>query len=261
MTSERDEGLRLPAAHESLARGTPAAEPGTIHVLSLTGGISLRAREGREITFGRNRPEVHVCLGEDDLSISRSHGSVRRLDGTWWLQVRGRAPLRLPDGTLLFPGDDLFALPEGYTPVFVRGARAREHLLEIHVAGADPRPPSRHLDATIGPRRWPLDADERLALIALGHRYLLHEERAAPLTWRQAAALLDEARPGMGWTPKRVEHVVVAVRSRLCAAGVAGLTREEVGEPVGNTLNDNLLRELLLSTTLVPRDLSLLEQP
>jgi hypothetical protein len=49
------------------------------------------------------------------------------------------------------------------------------------------------------------------------------------------------------------------VRSRLSKSGVAGLTREEVGEPVGNKLNDNLLRELLLSTTLVPPDLRLLE--
>jgi hypothetical protein len=40
--------------------------------------------------------------------------------------------------------------------------------------------------------------------------------------------------------------------------GVSGLTREESGEPVGSALNDNLLRELLLSTTLVPPDLALL---
>lgn len=34
---------------------------------------------------------------------------------------------------------------------------------------------------------------------------------------------------------------------------------EEVGEPVGNTLNDNLLTELVQSTTLVPPDLALLD--
>jgi hypothetical protein len=52
---------------------------------------------------------------------------------------------------------------------------------------------------------------------------------------------------------------VGAVRTRLAKDGVAGLTREEVGEPVGNVLNDNLMRELLLSTTLVPPDLALLD--
>lgn len=45
------------------------------------------------------------------------------------------------------------------------------------------------------------------------------------------------------------------------AGGVEGLTREEVGEPVGNTLNHNLIMELLRSTTLVPSDLNLLETP
>jgi hypothetical protein len=37
---------------------------------------------------------------------------------------------------------------------------------------------------------------------------------------------------------------------------VAGLTRDEVGEPVGNALNHNLITELLLTTTLVPPDLA-----
>ncbi|MEK8168822.1 hypothetical protein NKH77_00410 [Streptomyces sp. M19] len=36
------------------------------------------------------------------------------------------------------------------------------------------------------------------------------------------------------------------------------LTREEVGDPVGNTLNDNLIHALLMSTTLVPQDLALI---
>lgn len=37
---------------------------------------------------------------------------------------------------------------------------------------------------------------------------------------------------------------------------MSGLTRDEVGEPVGNTLNHNLITELLLTTTLVPPDLA-----
>ncbi|MGH3874906.1 MAG: hypothetical protein ACRDSR_25960 [Pseudonocardiaceae bacterium] len=35
--------------------------------------------------------------------------------------------------------------------------------------------------------------------------------------------------------------------------------RNEVGEPVGNALNHKLILELLLSTTLVPPDLRLLD--
>lgn len=43
------------------------------------------------------------------------------------------------------------------------------------------------------------------------------------------------------------------------AGGIAGLTREEVGEPVGNTLTHNLIRDLMESTTLVPPDLQLMD--
>lgn len=50
-----------------------------------------------------------------------------------------------------------------------------------------------------------------------------------------------------------------AVRRRLARREVRGLTRDEVGEPVGNALNHNLLLELLLSTTLVPPDLRLVD--
>ncbi|MGA8113602.1 MAG: hypothetical protein WCA46_08075 [Actinocatenispora sp.] len=75
----------------------------------------------------------------------------------------------------------------------------------------------------------------------------------------RAARQHAELRPGEGWTPKRVEHLVVAVRTRLSRAGVADLTREEVGEPVGNALNDNLLRVLIQTTSLVPSGLALLD--
>jgi hypothetical protein len=52
---------------------------------------------------------------------------------------------------------------------------------------------------------------------------------------------------------------VLAVRQRLSAKGVPGLTREEVGEPVGNTLNHLLLVALLRSTTLRPADVEVLD--
>ncbi len=256
-----DEGA-LASGHDSLALGVGECQPGTIFVLSVAGGITLRPKEGREIRFGRNRPDVHVCLGEDDLMISRVLGRVVRAEGVWWIHADGRAPLRLPDSRLLSAGEDPAPLPEGYTPVFVRGAAGREHLLEIFVAGvAGSRPTPRHADATQGPRPWRLSEDERLVLAALGRRYLMHEARPVPLTWRQAAEALAVVRPSEGWTAKRVEHTTGNVRARLTRAGVPGLTREEVGEPVGNALNDNLLRELLLTGTLIPLDLDRLERP
>ncbi|MFD1052532.1 FHA domain-containing protein, partial [Kibdelosporangium lantanae] len=65
--------------------------------------------------------------------------------------------------------------------------------------------------------------------------------------------------PDVRWTAKKIEHRVAAVRDRLSRAGVPDLTREEVGEPVGNSLNDNLLRELVRSTTLAPEDLRVMD--
>ncbi|MGH3821571.1 MAG: FHA domain-containing protein [Pseudonocardiaceae bacterium] len=175
-------------------------------------------------------------------------------------QQHRRLPLRLPGSRKLFPDDEPVPLGEGYTPLFVLGARGREHLLELYVTGPDgQRPPSRHSDPTQLPRIWRLQKDERLALIVLGQHYLLHEAHPHPLSWRQAADQLAELQPDARWTAKRVEHMIVSVRTRLSQGGVAGLTREEVGEPVGNALNHNLLTELVQSTTLVPPDLAILD--
>ncbi|MEU8660730.1 hypothetical protein, partial [Actinoplanes philippinensis] len=70
---------------------------------------------------------------------------------------------------------------------------------------------------------------------------------------------LNEIRPDDNWNHKKVERVVTEVRNRLSGNGVSGLTRKEVGEPIGNTLNHNLIRELMESTTLVPPDLRILD--
>ena len=252
---------RLVPARGSLAFGVAPSEPGTVFALAVAGGIVVGPREGRTVLFGRNRPDVHVCVGEDDRLVSRQHGELAYRRRRWWVRNIGKRPLRLPGSRLLHPDEEALPLAEGYTPLFLSGAHGREHLLELYVAGSGgQRPPSQHRNLTQPPRMWRLRADERLALIVLGQRYLLHEARPQPLSWRQAADQLAELQPGAGWTGKRVEHMVVAVRDRLSRGGVAGLTREEVGEPVGNALNDNLLRELILSTTLVPPDLALLDQ-
>jgi hypothetical protein len=249
----------LAASHGSLARGVTPSAPGTIHVLGLSGGIAIGPEEGRTVTFGRNRPDVHVGLGEDDARISRQHGTLRHHAGRWWLLNVGQVPIRVPPARLLFRDEEPLPLDEGYTPLFVRGSTHREHVLEVHVTGASGQTPQpRHVDVTQPPRTWQLTGDERLALITLGQRYLLHELRPQPVSWRDAADELATLQPSAGWTPRRVEHLVAGVRIRLSRGGVSGLTREEIGEPVGNALNDNLLRELLLSTTLVPPDLALL---
>ncbi|MGH3761569.1 FHA domain-containing protein [Actinophytocola sp.] len=255
------EGRRLPGTHDSLAYGVVHPAPGAIYALSIAGGITMGPREGRTVVFGRNKPEVHVCIGEDDRRVSRQHGVLTHLRGQWWVRNTGRLPIRLPGSQWLFAKEDSLPLTEGYTPLFVPGTRGREHLLELFVAGDDGRrPATRHDAVTDPPKTWRLLPDERLALVLLGQRYLLHESDPQPLTRQQVAEQLIELQPEAGWTHRKVEHLLAAVRERLSRGGVAGLTREEVGEPVGNKLNDNLVRALVLSTTLVPPDLRLLDQ-
>ncbi|MFC0113927.1 FHA domain-containing protein [Kibdelosporangium aridum] len=253
-------GLLLPQGHDSLVHGVPRAISGSVHALALGGGYSVGPSEGRVVYFGRNRPEVHICIGEDDRQVSRRHGELRHWDGRWWLRNTGRRPIRLPRSQWLFADEDAIPLSEGYTPLHVPGSREREHLLEVFVTGTDGnKPASKHTEQTDMPRRYALSDEEQLVLVVLGQRYLLHDPGARPLTWQQAADQLAELRPEVAWTAKKVEHRVKTVRERLSQDGVPGLTREEVGEPVGNALNDNLLRELLRSTTLIPKDLSLLD--
>ncbi|GAA2825876.1 FHA domain-containing protein [Crossiella cryophila] len=253
-------GQDLPAGHHSLAWGVQASEaPGTLHVLAVTGGITVGPREGREILFGRNRPDVHVCVGEHDRRISRHQGALTHHGDKWWISTLGRLPLRLPGARLLFNQDEPIPLAAGYTPLFIRGSSGREHLLEVHVRAKDGEELlTQHGASTRPPNTWALSPAEKLALVVLGQRYLLHELYPNPLSWRQAAEHLNEIRPGEKWTHKKVEHLIVGVRDRLSRGGVAGLTREEVGEPIGNTLNHNLIRELMENTTLVPPDLGLL---
>lgn len=255
-------GRRLPAGHESLAYGVSSGVPGTLYALALTGGIRMGPRNGRTLSFGRNRPDVHVCIGEDDRRVSRQHGELVHRGDRWWVSATGRVPVRLPGSRLLFVGDDPVPVGDGYTPLFVPGSAGREHLLELFVTAADQQPPAvRHGDPTQPPKTWKLSPIERLALVVLAQRYLLHEAYPRPLAWRQAAEHLAELQPEVGWNAKRVENLVGAVRNRLSNAGVAGLTRDEVGEPIGNTLNHNLIRELTETTTLVPPDLRLLDDP
>jgi hypothetical protein len=253
-------GVVLPSGHNSLANGVVPAAPGAVHALALGGGYTVGPSEGRMVYFGRNRPLVHVCIGEDDQQVSRVHGELTHHRGQWWLRNTGRRPIRLPRSQWLFAEEGAIPLAEGYTPLHVPGSRDREHLLEIYVTGVSgDQPRSRHGDATDPPRPHALTDDEQLMLVVLGQHYLLREPNPKPLTWKEAARQLAELQPDAGWTPKRIEHRVGVVRDRLSRRGVPRLTREEVGEPVGNALNDNLLREMVRSTALTPKDLGLLD--
>ncbi|MBF6175039.1 FHA domain-containing protein [Nocardia blacklockiae] len=253
-------GRRLPASHDSLARGVAAPAAGTVSALSLLGGVTFGPKEGRELVFGRNRPQVHVCLGENDLRISRRHGTLVHGDGRWWVHNLGAEPIRIAETCLLFRNEEPVPLEPGYTPLFIRGSERREHLLEIFVNDAElTEPGPRHRHVTYPGVSYDLTDTERLVLVVLGQRYLRREPRPQPWTRQATTHLLTQLQPDAGWKRRRVEELVTAVRQRLSRLGVPGLTADEVPQPIGNMLNHNLIQHLMQSGTLVPRDLALID--
>jgi len=251
----------LTVPQRSLAFGVASAPPRTMYALAPLGGIAAPPRNGHRVLFGRNPENVHVSVGEDDLMVSRQHGTITHRHGLWWVGNIGRRPIRLAD-RYLFPGEEEVPLRDGYTPLAVDGSSGREHLVELYVATDNGKlPPPLHRHDTPQPNPWPLEPAEKLALTVLAQRYLFNDHYPRPLSYREVADCLRDLQPDAEWTEKKVEHLVADVRKRLSKKNVRGLTRQEVGHPVGSTLNENLIQELLRTTTLTPRDLALLEDP
>ena len=253
-------GHKVVRNYDNLLREVNAPTPGTIFALALAAGATLPPGSPDQIRFGRNQPQVDLCVGEDDLRVSRQHGVINYGHGCWEVANTGRLPIRLPAGQWLFPGDEAFPLAAGYTPLFVRGSRGREHLLEVYVIGPDGTcPDALHGAVTHAPDRYWLDDEEKLVLVALGQRYLAQREFAQPLTRKQVAEEMSQLQPDGGWDERKVERVVAAVRTRLRKAGVHGVAKEDLDEPIGNMLNHNLIQALMASATLMPSDLALLD--
>ncbi|MEV0612717.1 FHA domain-containing protein [Nonomuraea sp. NPDC050404] len=250
------------SVHDSLARGVVPAAPGTLHARTVHGGVEVAPTAGLTVAFGRGeRPDVDLCVGEDDLWVSRRHGELTYRKHRWWLRNVGRQLLRLPKGRMMHTTTEALPLAPGYTPVFVRGSGYREHLVELYVSGPDDERAPRRRAETLPPKRWPLDDEERLLLVVLGQRYLLYEEGPRPLSYRQAAEQLGYLRPGDEWRERRVENRIEVVRRRLDAGGFPyPLTHDKAAGGPSDNLLHNLLRGLVESTTLVPPDLDLLEE-
>jgi hypothetical protein len=249
----------LPRELGSLTRGLPPAPPETLFVLGLNGGVSIAPDVEFPLIFGRGEPQVHVCVGAGDPHVSRRHGIITREHSRWVLHNIGRLPIRFPGSRLVLHGDRA-DLPAGYSPLFILGPH-QEHLLEIRIAALAPSPGTAEgYEAETRDRdMWELSPVEKLVLVCLSQRYLRQEPLPQPLTWAQVAAELGELHPAESWSWRRCAHIVANVRQRLSRT-VPGLLEQDVPPPVGNALNDNLIRELLVTTTIGRSDLSLLDE-
>lgn len=244
----------------SLKFGVPEGPDGTLYVLAADGGVSATPRQGFEVVFGRQKPDVHVCVGPRDPYISRRHGRFLCYGSEWWLRNEGKLPIQLPGPKDLLSGQET-PIRQGYSPLFISSSSRREHLVEVCVLGATAGAmgSSGPFDSTWSRTPWPLDDDERLVLTALSQRYLRQDDYPQPLAWGHITDELNELAGYEAWTTKTTANLVADVRARLSRKGVRGLTREEVGEPLGNMLNHNLILELVRTASLVPSDLRLLD--
>jgi hypothetical protein len=214
-------------------------------------------RSGLIVRFGRNPPDVDVCIGRSDARVSRLHGSLRCYgDGTWWLRNEGQALIRT-SATVLLARQEA-ALDTGYSPIFIEVARGHCYLVEVLIIGAsDVRLPPPPGDETEPPaQEWELTPRELLALTALAQNYLLDLPNPQPLSAKGVAGELNGLAGAGRWSERVVQHLLADLRMRMSAAGVPGLRKEDFPtENVGNIMNHNLIQELLLSATLVPADL------
>jgi hypothetical protein len=257
---------RLTPDTDSLARRVPYGTPaGTLCVLGPDGGVQVVPGTTHVVTFGRAVGDVDVPLGVADPAVSRGHGRIAHDGRKWRLTNTGNLPIRFPGSELLLQHQDE-PLSRGYTPLFIK-TDSGEHVLEVLVTAretprAQPRPDgSAPLLTTIAGlgAGWALNDVERLVLVCLAQRYLLHSPHPQPIVWADVVAELKHVRPDVNWTEPMVQGRVLGVRKRLRAVGVEGLHSDEVAPPIGNALNHNLIIALLAKAVLTPQDLRLLD--
>jgi hypothetical protein len=261
----------LPPWVRSLAAGVPEAPPeedplpappvGTVFALSAHLGWAVPPRPF-ELLFGRDEDNVNIPLGVKDDRISRCHGRLICHGSEWTMRNEGRLPMLFPGDTMLLTGQERL-VEDAYTPVYIGNPREEVHFLEVRVIGGKrPDGEATPEDETAVPVVHKLSRTERLVIASLAQRYLRGLPHPQPVAWKRVAEDMERL-PGIKdreWNEKTAARIVATVRERLSAPGyrhrVYGLRRSEVfGEPLGNALNDNLIRALLQSTTLTPGDI------
>ena len=215
--------VRTTAAARKGGTRLASMRPGTLVVLEPGGGLTVSPTEGMVLWFGRDRPNVHICVGSDDAGVSRRHGALgvqlRVLVGTRPGRAAGpgRRHPGAPEGGRAGPAGrrpDLAARggrrPTGRAPrARAGGRRGRAAAPQAGLGhGAGPLLPAGPGGAAGADGRRPARAP------APSRRDVAHLPARRP---RNSSVL----QPGV-WAPRKVERLVKRVRERLAAQGVEG---------------------------------------
>jgi hypothetical protein len=246
---------RLPPS-TPLSGGEPElAPPGTIFVSGDHGGWAVPLSE-YTLRFGRDKDEVEVPIAIGDTHVSRQQGAIVCDGHTWWLENRGKRTIHIPGQQKLLKGEGRL-LGSGYTLLYIITPEKRTYPLHVRVVGEKRRSSGRRpKERTKEADAYKLSDTERMVLAALAQRYLRGEPHPQPVTWQQTADLVNLAPGPKDWGPRAAEHLVTRVRERLA---IPFTSRREMGEPVGNSLNHNLIEALIESGCLLPEHLELFE--
>ncbi|GAA0905844.1 hypothetical protein Vau01_121800 [Virgisporangium aurantiacum] len=248
----------LGSATPSLYRTQPAlggnpAPTGTLFVLGEDGGYAAVAAPANRLLLGRNSNAVHVTVGSGDGKVSREQAVLRCETGAGWrLSNVGRLPIRIPDAPELLHDHEV-TLPAGYTPLYITGSR--RHVVELLVSRPQPAPVAVGPETDTRETALRLSDREKLVLVALYQNHLLRLDAPEPLSWPDTSDALNLVSGQRGWTARKAENVVDALRQRLTRQGCHGLT---VDSAASGAIKTNLLELLARTATLIPPDLRLL---
>jgi hypothetical protein len=197
-------------------------------LIVMYGPRSWRVRPGESFTFGRSK-KCTVVLDAADRGLSRTAGSLRFHDGTWWVHNDSHACLLFVTGDRGFRADlpPGLALPlqQWHAKLRLAGGQGNYTLLVRLPDDSDepePRPlaavPTDSRAITSVRARPKLSDSDRLILAARFEKYLIwrYPGVATPCTAREAAERI-------GWGQHAVVKRCENIRERYARLGVPGL--------------------------------------
>jgi hypothetical protein len=186
----------------------------------------VRPEQDEPFTFGR-APTCTAVLPADDRGVSRSAGSLRFHDRSWWLHNDSSSSVLSLLGDRGFrvdlPPGLAVPLQQWHAKVTVNGALGR-YTLRLRlpdlddVAEPDPKPVPQERAVTITRYRVTLTDTDRMVLAARFEEYLTwrHAGDPAPRSARETAERI-------GWEPHTVTKRCENIRDRYLKLGAPGL--------------------------------------